>query len=155
MALPRKILNALRAGQYTPSNASKKAREAANRLQRDRIGIGTVAPGPPRDTFRSVRNEVIRKKHSAYYGTSSYSPQESIDAVMNSDEFRAMERTLGLTEDQMTYLASMASKAHAAQAKTGSAGELEVYLQYDFLFYHLSIPAGRDRICGKKAQVRR
>ena len=33
MALPRKLVNALRAGKYTPSNASKRAREAATRLQ--------------------------------------------------------------------------------------------------------------------------
>jgi hypothetical protein len=137
MALPRKILNALRAGTYTPSNASKRAREAANRLQQERTRINSVAPSPPRDTFRNVKNQMIRSKHSAYYGTPGYNPSESVRAVENSDEYQAMRQALGLTPDQMSYLASMASKAHAAQARTGDAGELEIYLQYDFLFYHL------------------
>lgn len=80
---------------------------------------------------------MIRAKHRAYYGVSQYNPQESNRAVRNSDEFEAMERAMALSSDDMRRLASMAGKAHAALAQTGSAGQLEVYLQYDFLFYHL------------------
>jgi hypothetical protein len=151
MALPRKILNALRAGQYTPSNASKKAREAATRLQRQRAEQSSVETGLPRDrpfmggqrerdTFKSVRNNVIQRKHSAYYGTVGYNPTESMRNVLNSDEYRAMQQATGMTKEQMSQFASLAARAHAAVAKTGDAGELEVYLKYDFLFYHLSIP---------------
>jgi hypothetical protein len=136
MALPRKILNALKTGTYTPSNASKRAREAASRLSQER---NRTPPVPQRDTFRSVRREVISKKHAAYRDTMGYTPDESVRRVNNSDDYDAMQRVLGLTPDQMSYLASMASKAHAAQAKTGDAGELEIYLRYDFLFYHLCI----------------
>ena len=139
MALPRKILNALKAGSYTPSNASKKAREAANKLQQERTRINTVAPAPPpqRDTFRSVKERMVQKKHAAYYGTPNYNPRESAQAVFGSDEYETMRRSLGLSHDQMLQLASLAGKAHIAQIRTGDAGELEVYLKYDFLFYHL------------------
>lgn len=139
MALPRKILNALKAGSYTPSNASKKAREAASRLQQERTRINQVAPSQPpqRDTFRSVKERMVQRKHAAYYGTQSYDPRESAQAVFGSDEYEAMRQSLGLSPDQMRHLASMAGKAHMAVARTGDAGELEVYLKYDFLFYHL------------------
>jgi hypothetical protein len=161
MALPRKLVNALRAGKYTPSNASKRAREAASRLQESRrsSGVETGLPrdrfggsgsGQPRDTFRSVKDRTISRKHNMYRGISSYSPVESVNAVEGSDEYRAMVQALGLSEAQVTHLASMASKAHAAYAKTGDAGELEIYLKYDFLFYHLCIPTRNGvRKCAK------
>jgi hypothetical protein len=139
MALPRRLVKAIRAGQYTPSNASKKAREAAARIRDNNQRIENVAPAPPpqqRDTFRSVKERMVQKKHAANYGTTGYSPQESARAVFGSDEYEAMRAALGYTPDQMRQLASLASKAHALQVRTGDAGELEVYLKYDFLFYH-------------------
>jgi hypothetical protein len=137
MALPRRLVKAIRAGQYTPSNASRKAREAAARLQENRQRIENAAPAPPqRDTFISVKERMVQKKHAANYGTAGYSPQESARAVFGSDEYEAMRAALGHTPDQMRNLASLASKAHNAQVRTGDAGELEVYLKYDFLFYH-------------------
>lgn len=158
MALPRKILNALRAGQYTPSSASKKAREAATRLQNQRnasTSVNTGLPsGQPRDTFRSVKNRTIQRKHAAFYGTQFYDPRGSIRMVEGSDEYEAMRQTLGLSEEQMYQLASLASKAHAELKKSGDAGELEIYLKYDFLFYHLYIPKrnGNSKYTtGKKA----
>jgi len=151
MALPRKILNALRAGQYIPSNASKKAREAATRLQQQRERSSPVETGLPRDrpfmggqrerdTLRSLRTNVNRHKHAAYYHVQGYNPREAMRAVENSSEYNAMRESLNLSEAQMSHLASMASKAHAVLARTGDAGELEIYLKYDFLFYHLCIP---------------
>jgi hypothetical protein len=140
MALPRRLVKAIRAGQYTPSNASKKAREVANRIQQQRVE--SVAPppvsqAPQRDTFRSVKERMLHKKHAAYYGTIGYNPQESAQAVFGSDEYEAMRATLGYTPEQMRQLASLASKAHIAKIRNGDdAGELEVYLKYDFLFYH-------------------
>lgn len=132
MALPRKIVNAIKAGTYIPSPASKRAREAATRLREQRS-----SEQPQRDTFRSVKERMVQKKHGLHYGTPGYNPVESAQAVFGSDEYEAMRNALNLSPDQMRQLASMASKAHAAQAKNGSAGELEVYLVYDFLFYHL------------------
>jgi hypothetical protein len=159
MALPRKILNALRAGQYVPSNASKKAREAATRLQEQRnrgsSGVETGLPsGQPRDTFRSVKREMVRRKHDAYYGIHNYNPSESSRAVYGSDEFQAMKRTLNLSTEQMTRLARLASLAHNAVVNTGDAGELEIYLKYDFLFYHLSIPERNGvRKCAQREEA--
>lgn len=149
MALPRKILNALRAGTYTPSNASKRAREAATRLQQQRAQnseVDTRLPrdrpfmGGQRDTLRSVRDRTIQHKHAAFRDITGYDPRRSIRNVHNSDEYDAMRQTLNYSEAQMSHLASMAARAHAAQEKTGDAGELEIYLKYDFLFYHLSVP---------------
>jgi hypothetical protein len=40
MALPRKLVNALKAGTYKPSAASKKARAAASRVEQTRNRIG-------------------------------------------------------------------------------------------------------------------
>jgi hypothetical protein len=80
---------------------------------------------------------MVHKKHDTFYGTPSYNPTESAQAVFGSDEYRAMRAALGYTDDQMRQLASLAGKAHAAQIQTGDAGELEIYLKYDFLFYHL------------------
>jgi flagellum-specific peptidoglycan hydrolase FlgJ len=135
MALPRKILNALRAGRYTPSPAGKKARDAATRLrEQQRI---SEAPTPPQDSFTSIKRQMANKKHAAYYGMHSYNPQESLRVIQRSDEREAMQQALGLSESQMSYLASMASKAHRAMEESGDAGELEIYLKYDFLFYHL------------------
>jgi hypothetical protein len=82
-----------------------------------------------------------QRKHEIYYGTQFYDPRASARAVENSDEVSTMSDSLGLSDAQMTYLASMASKARAAQHKTGDAGELEIYLKYDFLFYHLQVQA--------------
>lgn len=137
MALPRRLVKALKAGQYTPSTASKKAREAATRLRDQRIDYVAPAPPPQRDTFRSVKDRMISAKHRAYYGTPGYNPRESIRVVNNSDEYEAMRRALGYSPDQMRNLASLASKAHHALNSTGDAGELEIYLKYDFFFYHL------------------
>lgn len=135
MALPRRLVKAIRAGDYIPSPASKKAREAATRLRNQRIDY--VAPGPQRDTFRSVKERMASKKHGVFYGTPGYNPTESARAVFGSDEYRAMQGALGYTDAQMRQLASLAGKAHAVEIRTGDAGELEVYLKYDFLFYHL------------------
>jgi hypothetical protein len=142
MALPRRLVKAIRAGDYIPSPASKKAREAATRLRNQRIDYVAPGPppgpagGPPRDTFRSVKERMASKKHGAFYGTAGYNPTESARAVFGSDEFRAMQGALGYTSEQLRGLASLAGKAHALEIRTGDAGELEVYLKYDFLFYH-------------------
>lgn len=139
MALPRKLVNALRAGTYQPSNASKRAREAATRLrEQQRI---SEAPTQPRDTFRSVKNRMTRRKHAVFYNPgerySKYNPTESMRAVEGSDEYEAMRDALGVSDSQMRYLAHMASLAYNAQRNHGDAGDLEIYLKYDFLFYHL------------------
>src|ERR1700683_3018038 len=159
MALPRKLVNALRAGKYTPSNASKRAREAATRLQQQQRENTPVDTGLPRDRFPgggqtrdTFKSRVVSKKHAAYRGIMGYNPRESSREVFGSDEYEAMRQVLGISEAQMTHLASMASKAQAALAKTGDAGELEIYLKYDFLFYHLSIPErnGNSKCCQRK-----
>lgn len=141
MALPRRLVKAIKAGQYQPSAASKKAREAAANL-RDRQPP-PQPPGrgaPPRDRFVSIRDRVIRAKHEAYYGTKGYNPRESVRSVREAEDSEEiddiMEESLQMSSEEMKELASLAAKAHIAQAKTGSAGELEEYLQYDFLFYH-------------------
>jgi hypothetical protein len=137
MALPRKILNALRAGTYTPSSASKRAREAANRLREQREHRPTGGSNLERDVFVSRRDRVIQKKHNAFYGVKFYDPIASIEAVNESTDDDAIEQALSMTREEMFEYASRAAKAHAAIARTGSAGDMEIYLRYDFLFYHL------------------
>lgn len=75
-------------------------------------------------------------KHRMFYGTPDYNPTESARAVRDSNSIEEMERSLGMTRAQILELASLASRAHIQQINTGSAGELEIYLDYDFLFYH-------------------
>jgi hypothetical protein len=137
MALPRKILNALRAGTYTPSNASKRAREAATRLREQREQRPTGSADLERDVFVSRRDRMIQKKHNAFYGFPRYDPIASVEAVNESDDDDAIRRALDMTRDEMLAYAAQAARAHNKLFNTGDAGDLEIYLRYDFLFYHL------------------
>jgi hypothetical protein len=131
MALPRRLARLLREGRYQPSNVGKKARESARRLQEN-------PPDAPekRISFSSVKSRMITKKHYVNRETLGYSAQGSREMVNDSDAFDEMLEALDFDNDQMDEYASLAAKAWHQLDKTGSAGDLAIYLAYDFLWYH-------------------
>lgn len=130
MALPRRILRQLREGTYQKSAVGKKAREAAARLREP-------TPQPPeRPTFRSVKQRMRTKKHLVYREVLGYSARNSNQAVEDSEAYDKMVEALEFTNDQMDEFAARASLAWKRFNTTGNAGELTVYLDYDFLWYH-------------------
>jgi len=135
LALPRRLVQQLKRGTYQKSNIGRKAREAATRLHER--GGGKYAPPPLHPPFESTKRRMITKKHIVYREVFGYNPSGSAEAVNESEARDKMEVILErATNTQMDYYASMAAQAWAQLNKTGDAGDLEIYLDYDFLFYH-------------------
>jgi hypothetical protein len=84
----------------------------------------------------SVKTQMKIQKHRTYRDVLGYSPGESSRAVDRSSAIDEMTDALGWSEDRMDEFASRASQAHRLLRDTGDAGDLEIYLAYDFLFYH-------------------
>lgn len=131
MALPRKLVQALKAGTYQPSKIGSKARQAATRLQT--VSGPTRPPGVQRSLIKT--NMKVRK-HRIYNDVLGFNPRSSARAVDNSDATDEMAEALTWSEDRLDEYASRASQAHRLVKDTGSAGNLSDYLVYDFLFYH-------------------
>lgn len=132
MALPRRLVRALRMGTYQPSSAGKRAREVARQRGEEFKG----GQKRQRVTFTDVKNEVKARKHVMYRDLFNYNPRASMRAVDESDALEEMLASLEFSEDEMDEYAARASRAHRLLHDTGSAGELAIYLDYDFLWYH-------------------
>lgn len=105
-------------------------------------------PGPPpseegEEVFESsdskIRTAVKLQKRAFWEDVVQYGRRASDAAVDESDDIDEMIRALrreNRNDATWTELASLASRAHILRERTGSAGELEVYLPYSFLWYH-------------------
>lgn len=136
-AAQRRLAKEIRTGTYKPSEASKKAREAARRLRE---------PQPPRDgeevfkggqkRYEGIKVRIKRRKRQFWGDDVNFRPNNSDRAVDRSNDLDEMEEVEFEPENRWLDLASLASKAHNALVSTGDAGDLEIYLPYSFLFYH-------------------
>lgn len=94
-----------------------------------------VFGGAPFDIKRAVKLQ----KTAYWEDVVNYSRRQSDRYVDESDEIQKMSEILrpeNLSDETWSNLASLASKAHITQMRTGSAGELEIFLPFSFLWYH-------------------
>ncbi len=136
-AAQRRLAREIKTGTYKPSQASKKAREAARRLRE---------PIPPRDgeevfkggqkRYDGIKVRIKRRKRTMWEDIYNFRGDRSDRAVDQSGAIEEMEEVENDPEDRWLDLASKAAKAQFALYNTGDAGELEIYLPYTFLFYH-------------------
>lgn len=138
-AAQRRLAKEIKTGSYKPTNASKQARQAAQRLRENRDPGFRGPPvfiddGPPvRD---GIKVRIKRKKRQLWQDALGFTPTRSDRNVDESDDTTEMAAVEGQGENRWNYLASQASYAQMAFEKTGDAGELVIYLPYTFLFYH-------------------
>jgi hypothetical protein len=137
-AAQRRLAREIRTGTYKPSQAGKKARETARRLRESQAGPkdGEEVFVGGQKKYEGIRVRIKRKKRQLWEDTVGFRAIRSDNAVDNSDDTTEMGQVEYDPEDRWLYLASQASYAQMAVAKTGDAGELEIYLPYAFLFYH-------------------
>lgn len=86
-----------------------------------------------------IRTAVKRQKAAFWEDTIQFSRRASDRAVDEAESTEPMliaARPENRSDATWTELASLASKAHIVKNRTGSAGELEEFLQYSFLWYH-------------------
>lgn len=105
-------------------------------------------PAPPRppeeeEVFQSyedkVRTAVKLQKQAFWEDLITFGRRSSDEAVDESDDVNEMILALrreNRSDATWTELASLASIAHKRKTVSGSAGELEMYLPYSFLWYH-------------------
>lgn len=142
MALPRRLVRRIKTGTYVPSNIGAKARRVAT--ERQNVSGGTPEPQPPREfgaggrriTFSSAKSLLKTKKHYAYRDVFGYNPHNSAVNVDNADDYDKVVEALDFTNDEMDEYAARASIAWHTLTNTGSAGDMEIYLPYEFLWYH-------------------
>lgn len=122
----REIAKQLKEGGY---QQSKIGRESA-KLARER----RQKPIFDRD---STKDRVKQKKREFWDTVRNFKGGNSDSIVDDSNAYDEMREFLdSFDEETAIEYASQAAIAHIQLRATGDAGDLDIYLPYDFLFYH-------------------
>jgi hypothetical protein len=144
MALSRKLVNALRAGNYEPSAASKRAREAAARINAERraertpveIAHDVVNPPPPSPgEFAGWGREIDQLRYD-YVRMMRERFQFNDDGSDNVDfdEFTVAAQAQSMTKAQLKRALNISRDDMIADIKSKHAAN-----QHSFFFYHNNV----------------
>lgn len=122
-------------------------RELAKQLKRGKTPIGNIAR-QARKTAERTRNRPIfdsdilkarvkQKKREFWDALIIFNARNSDNNVEESDALNEMQEFLDDFDiESASEYASQASLAHISITRYGDAGNLDIYLPFDFLFYH-------------------